>query len=144
MNIILTALIGIVALVGTFLPRDQSSPLWDDIKPFFGATNFPSSLDSLTNPSGTDSVATVSHSGQHSNANDALEAIEAKVGIGASTPTSGTIFAGNGSGSSMWTTHATATNLYASSNLLVGASSTLQDLTFQNATGTSATTSNLY
>lgn len=48
------------------------------------ATNFPTSLDSLTNPIGTDSMATVSHAGQHTNANDAIEALEAKVGINGS------------------------------------------------------------
>jgi len=44
------------------------------------ATNFPTSLDSLTNPQGTDSVQAVSHAAQHANANDAIEALEAKVG----------------------------------------------------------------
>jgi hypothetical protein len=44
------------------------------------ATNFPTSLDSLTNPQGTDSVAAVPHAAQHANANDAIEALEAKVG----------------------------------------------------------------
>ena len=44
------------------------------------ATNFPTSLDSLTNPQSTDSVEVVSHASQHSNANDAIEALEAKVG----------------------------------------------------------------
>lgn len=43
--------------------------------------NFPTSLDALTNPAGTDDVSVVLHSTQHSNANDAIEAIEAKVGI---------------------------------------------------------------
>jgi hypothetical protein len=51
------------------------------------ATNFPTSLDSLTNPQGTDSVAAVSHAEQHSNANDAIEALEAKVGADNSTVT---------------------------------------------------------
>lgn len=45
------------------------------------ATNFPTSLDVLTNPLATDPLNAPSHSGQHSNANDAVEAIEAKVGI---------------------------------------------------------------
>src|SRR3990167_719387 len=138
MNIILTALIGIVALVGTFLPRDQSSPLWDDIKPFFGATNFPSSLDSLTNPSGTDSVATVSHSGQHSNANDALEAIEAKVGIGSATPVANTLFSSVATGISGWFTWATTTRLTAT-NLVATASSSLQNFSFLNTIGVNST-----
>ena len=37
-------------------------------------------MDSLTNPQGTDSVQAVSHAAQHANANDAIEALEAKVG----------------------------------------------------------------
>jgi hypothetical protein len=49
------------------------------------ATNFPEELDSFINPLSTDSVAVVSHSEQHSNANDAIEALEAKVGKDGST-----------------------------------------------------------
>jgi hypothetical protein len=51
------------------------------------ATNFPTSLDALTNPQGTDSVAAVSHAAQHANANDAIEALEAKVGANNSAVT---------------------------------------------------------
>jgi len=42
-------------------------------------TVFPTSLDTLTNPTATDDTSTVSHSAQHTNANDAIEALEAKV-----------------------------------------------------------------
>lgn len=49
--------------------------------------NFPSSLDSLTNPVATDKVADVDHASQHSNLNDAVEAIEAKVGADGSAVT---------------------------------------------------------
>jgi hypothetical protein len=49
--------------------------------------NFPTSIDSLTNPLGTDQVAVVDHALQHSNANDAIEAIEAKVGANSSAVT---------------------------------------------------------
>jgi hypothetical protein len=66
------------------------------------STNFPTSLDSLTNPTGTDPLSSPSHSAQHANANDAIEAIEAKVGIAASTPTSGKVLKGSGTGSSTW------------------------------------------
>jgi len=45
------------------------------------ATNFPAGLDSLTNPLGTDTLASPSHSSQHANANDAIEALQAKVGV---------------------------------------------------------------
>lgn len=51
------------------------------------ATNFPTSLDALTNPTSTDSVATVDHAAQHANANDSIEALEAKVGINSSAVT---------------------------------------------------------
>lgn len=46
-------------------------------------TNFPTSLDSLPNPTGSDlmenATAALDHDVQHSNANDAIEALEAKV-----------------------------------------------------------------
>jgi len=49
--------------------------------------NFPTSLDDLTNPLSTDPLDTPSHSGQHSDLNDIVEALEAKVGINASADT---------------------------------------------------------
>jgi hypothetical protein len=39
-------------------------------------TNFPTSVDSLVNPLSTDPQNAPSHSAQHANANDAIEAIE--------------------------------------------------------------------
>jgi hypothetical protein len=45
------------------------------------ATNFPDSLDVLSNPNGTSSLSNPSHAQQHSNANDAIEALQTKVGI---------------------------------------------------------------
>ena len=51
------------------------------------ATTFPTTLDQLLNPAATDSVELVSHSAQHSNANDAIEALEAKLGVDNSTNT---------------------------------------------------------
>lgn len=51
------------------------------------ATNFPSSLDSLTNPQAGDTLANPSHSEQHANANDAIEALQAKVGVNSSAVT---------------------------------------------------------
>jgi len=46
-------------------------------------TAFPTALDNFTNPASTDllSQAGVSHADQHANANDAIEALEARVGI---------------------------------------------------------------
>ena len=52
-------------------------------------TNFPASLDTLTNPTSTDAMnsATVPHATQHANLNDAVEALEAKVGVNSSAVT---------------------------------------------------------
>lgn len=43
------------------------------------STNFPNQLDSLSNPNATDSLN--GHAAQHANANDAIEALQAKIGI---------------------------------------------------------------
>jgi hypothetical protein len=51
------------------------------------ATNFPTSLDSLTNPATTDQLNSPSHAAQHANANDAIEQLQAKVGVDGSTVT---------------------------------------------------------
>jgi hypothetical protein len=47
------------------------------------ATNFPTSVDVLTNPVSNDSLNSPSHSAQHANANDAIEAIEGYLLTGA-------------------------------------------------------------
>lgn len=58
------------------------------------AITFPTTLDTLTNPTGGPSGSFqndsgVTHSEQHANANDAIEALEAKVGVdGSAVPTS--------------------------------------------------------
>ena len=51
------------------------------------ATNFPTSLDSLSNPVSGDTLNAPSHSLQHANSNDAIEALEAKVGVNSSAVT---------------------------------------------------------
>ena len=50
--------------------------------------NFPTSLDTLTNPISNNTLDSPSHSGQHSYGNDAVEALEAKVGANSSAVTS--------------------------------------------------------
>lgn len=52
-------------------------------------TNFPAGLDAFTNPSATDAMdsATVPHAAQHANLNDAVEALQAKVGVDGSAVT---------------------------------------------------------
>lgn len=49
------------------------------------ATNFPSSLDDLSNPQSTESLS--GHAELHSNVNDALEAMQSKIGINNSEDT---------------------------------------------------------
>ena len=53
-------------------------------------TSFPSGLDSFTNPTATDAMdsATVPHADQHADVNDAVEALQAKVGVDGSAVTS--------------------------------------------------------
>jgi hypothetical protein len=57
------------------------------------ATNYPTSLDTFINPLSTDSQNSPSHSLQHANANDAIEAIEAKLGFGTALAASRSVFA---------------------------------------------------
>lgn len=49
--------------------------------------SYPTSLDNFTNPTSTDTTTAVDHALQHSNANDAIEALEAKVGANSSAVT---------------------------------------------------------
>ena len=51
------------------------------------STNFPTSTDSLTNPTGTDKQNSPAHAGQHANINDGMEAVQAKVGADSSAVT---------------------------------------------------------
>lgn len=44
------------------------------------STAYPGAIDTLTNPTGTDTLNSPSHSAQHANANDAIEAIETELG----------------------------------------------------------------
>jgi hypothetical protein len=73
--------------------------------------NFPTSLDTLTNPTSGNTLDSPSHSLQHSDANDILEALEAKVGIGTSTAgsaTAGHALVASTGGTTTWTTIGTA------------------------------------
>ena len=68
------------------------------------ASTFPTSLDTFTNPTASSLLTSPSHSLSHSDLNDAVEALEAKVAIGntvlgiyqAYTPTFGVISVGDG------------------------------------------------
>ena len=52
------------------------------------ATSFPTGLDALTNPTGSSALTSPDHAGQHADINDAVEALEAKVGVNSSAVTS--------------------------------------------------------
>jgi len=52
------------------------------------AITYPTSLDSFTNPVSSDTLLSIDHATQHSNSNDAIEALELKVGITGSADTS--------------------------------------------------------
>jgi hypothetical protein len=68
------------------------------------AINYPTSLDTFTNPTATSLLTSPSHAQQHADINDAVEALEAKVAIGntvlgtytAYTPTYSSFTLGNG------------------------------------------------
>lgn len=66
------------------------------------STVYPGALDALVNPNSTDTTAAVDHAQQHSDANDAIEALEAKLGTGASVAASGKLLRGTGAGASAW------------------------------------------
>jgi hypothetical protein len=51
------------------------------------ATSFPSGLDSFTNPTAVDTLDSPPHDTQHADANDAIEALQAKVGVDGSADT---------------------------------------------------------
>jgi hypothetical protein len=74
-------------------------------------TNFPGAIDTgPTNPSTSDTLASNPHHTQHGFANDAVIAVETKIGNGASnqTPVNNSLLFGNGSGTSTWATSLTS------------------------------------
>ena len=44
-------------------------------------TSYPGSLDAFTNPNSGDALTSPSHAGQHTDINDAIEAVEAAIGV---------------------------------------------------------------
>lgn len=67
-------------------------------------TSYPTSIDSPTNPSTSDTLATVPHHLQHGLENDAIVALETKLGTGASnqTASNGSFLVGSGTGATSW------------------------------------------
>lgn len=69
------------------------------------STLFPGAQDDATtlpNPGTTDKTNNPDHAGLHGNAHDAIKAIEAKLGTGATTPAANYLLFGSGSGTSVW------------------------------------------
>jgi len=90
------------------------------------ATSYPTSLDALTNPTSSNKLndAGVLHADQHANANDAIEALQAKVGVDSSAVTTsldykvrnvpiGSAVTGLGTGVATFLTTPTSANLLA-------------------------------
>jgi hypothetical protein len=67
-------------------------------------SNFPTSIPSLSNPSGQDYLNSPAHATQHANVNDEVTAVAAKIGTGASTPAAGKYLKGSAAGVSSWET----------------------------------------
>jgi hypothetical protein len=70
------------------------------------ATNYPTTADNgtnLPNPSSGNFLNSPDHASLHGNANDAIKALEAKLGIGASTPVASRLMYATGTGTSAWT-----------------------------------------
>ncbi len=75
------------------------------------ASNFPTSLDNFTNPSSGNTLDSPSHSLQHSDVNDAVEALERKIGVGtavAGSASAGQVLTISAAGTSTWSTPAVA------------------------------------
>jgi hypothetical protein len=74
------------------------------------ASNFPTSLDNFTNPSSGNTLDSPSHSLQHSDINDAVEAMQRKVGVGtavAGSASAGQVLTISAAGTSTWSTPTT-------------------------------------
>lgn len=102
------------------------------------ATSFPGALDAFNNPSPTTplSSGTIKHSSEHSDANDAITALETKVGVGATTPLPGTALIGGSAAGSLWGRLARKNlvingDMSISQRLLRGTSVAAVDMTYQ-------------
>ena len=77
-------------------------PGTDDTAATVGGDNLPAPGTSLNEDPATSGHP--SHSDLHENVGDAIRAVEAKIGTGASTPATNTVLTGTGSGTSGWAT----------------------------------------
>lgn len=65
---------------------------------------YPASLDTFVNPTAVNFTNSPAHHTQHSDANDAIVALETKIGTSSSTPTVNKVLVGSGTGTSIWST----------------------------------------
>lgn len=107
-------------------------------------SNFPTSLDTFTNPTGTDllenSNSALDHDLQHSNANDAIEALEAKVGINSSAVTTShdyklSAVTGTEKALTSGTSTQTVTGLTLTNAKITNGSDATGDMYYRNASG---------
>lgn len=166
MNIIISIFAGIVLVVSSLFVPDiidnfSDEPI-DNAVDNLGATSFPSSIDTLTNPTATDKTNSPSHSTQHANANDALEAIQTKLGADGSAVTTthtyklsgvtgsdkASSLAGNETLTNKTLTSPNITGMTATSSTLIGttlnATTTIASTTITKFTANSGTSTNLY
>ncbi len=90
------------------------------------AISFPTSLDNFSNPASTDSLNTPSHSLQHTDLNDAVEAMQRKVGVGtavAGSASAGQVLTISAAGTSTWSTPTGGMTQIGSTLTLSGATS---------------------
>jgi hypothetical protein len=86
MTYLASGLIALALVVGSYFVAPETYDRGTS-EPTLGAVSYPTSLDTFTNPSSGDTTNSPSHSTQHSDANDAIEALQAKVGADSSAVT---------------------------------------------------------
>lgn len=95
------------------------------------AISFPTGLDNFTNPSSGNTLDSPSHSLQHSDLNDAVEALEAKLGVGASpagSASAGQVLTISAAGTSTWSTPTPAGAVALGTATLSGTSTVISSL----------------
>lgn len=93
------------------------------------ASNYPTSIDSFTDPLSNSPLNNPSHAAQHQDVNDAVEKLETKLGVGsspASGAASGHVLVANGSGSTTWQAPAVTAAQFANVGLTFITSTTVQ------------------
>lgn len=104
-------------------------------------TVYPGAIDSFYNPTTSDTLATMVHHTLHGGANDAVAAIETKLGTGSTsqTPSTGMYLVGTGSGATKWVSTLTSPSittslLDANNNTWIGQTPTASAVNYVNVT----------